>query len=339
MLKIDGSYGEGGGQILRTSLTLACITGQAIEIENIRAGRKQPGLRPQHLTSVHAAAEICEAEISGAQVGSDKLTFKPGRTTKSGAYHWDIGTAGAATLVLQTVLLPLTLAQGASRVIVEGGTHVPYSPPAHYLRDVYVPMLIQSGGEVYTSLERFGWYPQGGGRITAEVEGWAQLQAQDLSVRGELERIFGVGLVTNLPAHIPQRMSDHANKLLSDLAVPMDIRPQRDSSTRSTGAGFFLTAEYANGRAGFSALGERGMPSEQVTEESVLALLSFDATVATVDEYLADQLLLILALADGESRFVTPVVTEHLRTNAWVIQKITGRETRIETHTGRVTVV
>jgi len=336
MLTLDGSYGEGGGQIVRTALTLSCITQTPFEIHDIRAGRRQGGLRPQHLMCVKAAAALCSAQVDGDYVGSEALTFIPAHPAQPGRYSWDIKTAGSVTLLLQTVLLPLALAPGASEVHVLGGTHVPFSPSGHYLRDVYAPMLIQSGAEMAITLHQPGWYPRGGGEISATIEGWAQLQGQDLLERGELERIFGVGLVTKLPVHIPQRMSQHASKLLEALEVPLDIRAERDSSSRSPGAGVFLTAEYGNGRAGFAVLGEQGLPSELVAEEATLALQVFHAGIASVDEHLADQLLLPLALAHGESRYITPQITDHLQTNAWVVRQFLERDIQLDTALGRV---
>ncbi|HLA44310.1 MAG TPA: RNA 3'-terminal phosphate cyclase [Aggregatilineales bacterium] len=336
MIKIDGSSGEGGGQIVRTALTLSCITSTPIEIHHIRANRNQGGLRPQHLACVQAAAQICAAEVTGDYVGSHALTFVPGHPPKAGEYQWDIKTAGATTLLLQTVLLPLAMAEGSSTISAIGGTHVPNSPSGHYLRDVYAPMLIQSGVEVFISLERYGWYPKGGGEITASLEGWSQLHSQNLLERGELERVIGVGLVSKLPVHIPKRLSSHAEKTLSFLNVPLDIRAERDAQALSAGAGVYLTAEYSNGRAGFSAPGERGVPSEDVAEEATFALQVFDAGNASVDKYLADQLVLMLALAEGESQFITPEVTQHLETNCRVIRHFIDRAIHVDNATGRV---
>jgi len=336
LLRIDGSHGEGGGQVLRTALTLSIITSTPFEIYNIRANRSKPGLRPQHLTCVAAAQEICEASVSDIQIGTTDFQFIPKNKALPGRYHWDVGTAGSTVLVMQTVLLPLVMAAGASKVIIEGGTHVPYSPSAHYLRDAYVPMLIQSGGEVFVSLDRYGWRPKGGGQITAQLEGWSQLHGQDLMERGALERIFGYGVATNLPAHIPQRITDHVMRQFDYPDIPIDVRPLRDNSSRSKGAGLFLTAEYANGRAGFSQLGEVGLPAEHLAEEAVYNFELFNTTKATVDQHLADQLVLILALAQGASQFVTPEITEHLRTNIWVIQKFVTRDIVADHHLGHV---
>ncbi|MFP4323393.1 MAG: RNA 3'-terminal phosphate cyclase [Anaerolineales bacterium] len=336
MPRIDGNYGEGGGQILRTGLTLACITGLPLELHNIRAGRKKPGLRPQHLACVRAAADICKAEVRGGEVGSRELYFLPKMAPKPGHYRWQIGTAGAATLVLQTVMLPLAMAPGPSAVHVEGGTHVPHSPTAHYLRDVYIPMLIQSGAEVEMHLERLGWYPKGGGALLLQTEGWAHLSGQNLLERGDLERVFGVGLASNLAAHIPQRLSDHSMRLLASLDVPVDIRVQRDGDAASPGAALCLAMEYANGRAGVSVLGEQGLPAENIAEEAATGVMALAAGGASVDAHLADQLVLLFALADGESAFVTPYVTEHLRTNIWVINRFIQRRISIHEKHGLV---
>lgn len=335
MITIDGSYGEGGGQIIRTAVTLACITEQDIEIKNIRANRDKSGLRNQHLTCVQAAAELCAARLEGAEVGSEHLIFRPTRGTQAGYYFWDVKTAGAASLVMQTILLPLALATGESRVIVKGGTHVPHSPTAHYLRDVYVPMLVQCGADAHVQINQMGWYPQGGGEIEAFIAGDAKLTAQDFCHRGELERIFGVALATNLPAHVPQRLTNRAQKRLKPLDVPLDIRPTLTKG-RSTGAAINLLAEYENGRAGFSILGAKGTSSETVADSAVDALLEFHSAEGSVDPYLADQILPILAISTGKSCYITSDVTLHLTTNAWVIQQFIERSIKINQLTGRI---
>jgi RNA 3'-terminal phosphate cyclase (ATP) len=336
MLSINGSHGEGGGQILRTALSLACITQTPIELTHIRASRAKPGLRPQHLACVKAAAELCGAEVLGGELGSQTLRFVPHHPVRAGVYQWDIGTAGSATLLAQTVLLPLALANGPSQVRIIGGTHVPASPPAHFLRDVYTPMLVQSGADVVVSLERYGWHPRGGGEIRLYIEGWAQLEGQDLRERGGLERVFGESIASHLPAHIPQRMTAHGEKLLQFDEFQVDLRPTRDGSALSKGAGFFITAEYGNGRAGFSCLGEEGFPAEKVAEEAINDLFSFHARHASVDSHLADQLLLVLMLAQGPSHFVTDRISEHFRTNVWVIQRFIERDIQFDVHTGHV---
>lgn len=335
MLKIDGSYGEGGGQIIRTALTLSCITSLPVKIRKVRAGREKPGLRPQHVTCVEAAAMLCDAEVTGAEVGSEKLTFRPTRPVYSGEYCFKIETAGAASLVMQTVLLPLVISEGESTVHVTGGTHVPHSPTAHYLRDVYAPMLIQSGADVVITLPQYGWYPEGGGEIVAKIQGRPKLKAQTLVERGELERVFGVGLASNLQVHIPQRLTSRAEGQLEELEAPVDIRPEK-ATGRSTGAGLFLTAEYENGRGGFTSIGSRGLPSETVADNATQELLKFHRSNAAVDPHLADQLLLILALAYGASSYTTSQITRHLETNQWVIQQFLERKITLDAKKGLV---
>ncbi len=337
MLYLDGSQGEGGGQIVRTALTLSAITGIPVRIERIRAGRGTPGLRAQHVTAIQAAADICAAHTEGVEVGAEAITFAPGRPVRPGRYEWAVGTAGAATLVLQTVLLPLALADGPSRVRVSGGTHVPFSPSAHYLRDVYLPFLWGMGAEMTLSIESYGWMPEGGGALTVEIAGGARLQGVDMRQRGPLERIFGAAVGCNLPAHIPQRIANRAINLLASLDALVDIRPLRVSGI-STGAGIFLAAEYANGRGGCGALGRKGMPSEAVAQKAVTELLAFDRSGATVDEHLADQIVLPLALAEGPSWYTTPAITSHLATNIAVVRAFLDRPLSVDEATGLVSV-
>lgn len=336
LLTIDGSYGEGGGQVLRTALALSCITQTPIEIANIRAGRKKPGLAAQHLTCVRAAAQICRAEISGDELGSKWIRFVPGRPAAPGRYRWDIseeagrGSAGATSLVIQTVLLPLALAPGRSTLTVNGGTHVPFSPPVHYLQTVFLPVL-----DLPVSLEvlDWGWYPRGGGAVQVEIEGPAILHPVELAARGDLERIEGKAVVTNLPSHIPQRMVNRARGALRSLDVPLDIVPLRERGP-APGAGIFLTAHYTNGRGGFSALGKRGKPAEKVAEEACEALLTHHHSEAAVDEHLADQLILPCALAPGRSVITTPEVTGHLTTNIHIVQQFLELEIELEGEPG-----
>lgn len=331
MVQIDGAYGEGGGQILRTSLALACVTGQPVTVVNIRARRKNPGLAPQHLAGVRAVAEICCAHVEGDRLGSQRLVFRPGGPAVAGAYRWDVsevagrGSAGSVSLIVQTVLLPLLLAPGASRLRIRGGTHVPFSPPVHYLQEVFLPTL---GLPARLDLLAWGWYPQGGGEVAVEITGPATPRPLVLAERGPLERVTGVAAVTNLPAHIPQRMADRARSLLRDLGVPLEIEPLRARGP-GPGAGVFLTAHYARARAGFSALGQKGKASETVAEEACRDLLAHHQGSAAADFHLADQLILPCALAaagGARSVITTARVTEHLVTNIHVVRQFLRAE-------------
>lgn len=338
---INGAYGEGGGQILRTSLALAAILHRPIRIENIRAGRKSPGLAAQHLTAVRAAAMICDARLSGDFLGSTTLIFEPQSNPIPGFYEFDVaearqgGSAGAATLVLQTVLPPLALAPQLSTVTVKGGTHVPWSPPFNYLRDVYLPLAAQVGVQATIDLVAWGWYPVGEGEIKATIPGMAKSAGQQKSVggfketRGALQQIRGAAVAASLPAHIAQRMRDRAAKLLDQAGLSFVIEPERVSAA-SPGAGIFLTAEYGSSRAGFSALGEKGKPAEQVAEEAVHALLSFHQSGAMLDEHLADQLILPLALSGLALTLSVERVSQHMLTKLWVVEQFLGPVAKID---------
>jgi RNA 3'-terminal phosphate cyclase (ATP) len=336
VITLDGSHGEGGGQIVRTAITLSCLTGTPVLIENIRAGRKPSGLRPQHVTAIYAAAEISEAEVQGVEVGSNAVLFEPGEHMRAGDYEWSVGTAGATTLVLQTILLPLALADGESTVKIHGGTHVPNSPSGHYVRDVYVPVLLSMGVDVQVYMDCYGWTPEGGGTLEAYTAGNAQPVGVDKRERGRIERVFGTAIGCNLPSHIPQRIANRATNLLTEFDAPVDIRPQRTRSI-STGAGIFLAVEYTNGRGGFGVIGRKGMPSEAVAEKAITALLGFHDSGAAIDRHLADQLIVPLALAQGASAFTTDDLTSHLYTNINTVRAFTDRPIEVDESTRTVT--
>lgn len=327
MIHIDGSYGEGGGQILRTSLSIAAITGKPITINNIRAKRKKPGLAAQHLTGVRAAAKICNADLQGDALGSTMLQFTPQTAVQSGNYIFDVteaslgGSAGSVALVLQTILLPLALANNDSQVILRGGTHVSYSPAIAYIEQVYLPMLRPMGINAEIKLNAWGWYPQGGGEVELQVKGnTGQLRGINIIERGDLQKVEGIAAVTELPANIPQRMLNRAVNLLHAEDIKTNIIPLRAKGI-APGAGLFLTAVYENSLAGFGALGRLGLTSEKVAEIACEEFLKFHQTSAPIDEHLADQLLLPAVLAAEASQYRVAEVTLHLTTNAWVIEQ------------------
>src|ERR1051325_4105851 len=204
MITIDGSFGEGGGQILRTSLALALVTGKPFRIERIRAGRKNPGLLRQHLTAVNAAAQIGRAEVAGASIGSRELTFAPQAVT-AGSYHFAVGTAGSATLVLETVLPALLIADGPSALVLEGGTHNPYAPPFDFLDKTFLPLVCMMGPRVAARLERHGFYPAGGGKFIVDIEPAARLGRIELDERGDITGRRARALIANLPRQIAER--------------------------------------------------------------------------------------------------------------------------------------
>jgi RNA 3'-terminal phosphate cyclase (ATP) len=336
MIVIDGSYGEGGGQVVRTSLALSAITGQPVRIEQIRAGRHKPGLKPQHLTAVRAAARVCDAEVEGAKLNSQAITFAPRSAPRAGTYTFDVaqatkgGSAGSVSLILQTVLVPLALAGGTSQLTLRGGTHVAWSPSFDYLKRVYLPTLARIGIGAKVNIRKWGWYPIGGGEVEATVEGSETggeerppgnaLDVLDLRERGPLLRVRGVSASSNLPKHIRTRQERAALQSLRSNGVNARIDVV-DAPSKGKGTVTFLWAEFENAVAGFTSLGELGKPAEQVAEEAAAELLEFLHSDAALDRHLADQLVLPLALAAGSSQFTTEVVTQHLLTNAWVVNR------------------
>jgi RNA 3'-terminal phosphate cyclase (ATP) len=338
MIVIDGSYGEGGGQVLRTCLALAAISGQAVRIERIRAGRHKPGLKPQHLTAVRAAAKICDAVVEGDKPDSQTLSFVPHSAPRAGTYTFDVslaakgGSAGAVSLIFQTVLPPLALAEGTSHLTLAGGTHVAWSPPFDYLKRVYLPTLARMGIRAKVNLEKWGWYPSGGGIVKATVEGRAGSQGLcglDLMQRGKLQRVRGLSASSNLPKHIRERQAGTVLQVLRSAGLNPRV-DEIDAPSKGQGTAVFLWAECDNALAGFTALGERGKPAEQVAEEAARALLAYVNSQAALDRYLVDQLVLPLALASGPSHLATETVTQHLLTVAWAVCQFLPGRVRVE---------
>jgi len=329
---IDGSQGEGGGQILRTSVALAAALGKSVRVVNIRSNRRPGGLRPQHLSAVQAVARICHARVSGDQVDSREILFEPG-PVESGEYRFDIGTAGSTSLVAQTLLPPLALSGGDSRITVTGGTHNPWAPCFEYLRDVFGLLVTASNIEVYFELERAGFYPAGGGRLRIDVgalEGWDEMDPFRYAERGQLRYIEGVSAVsTRLPAHIAERQASQALGRLAAAGHAATIE-QTALESDSPGTVLFLRAVFGRSTAGFFALGQRGKPAEEVADEAVDQLLDFLDGAGAVDEHAADQLITLAALCPLQTAFTTRRPTGHLWTNAQVIRQLTGRDTRIE---------
>ena len=317
MIELDGATGEGGGQILRSALSLSMITGQPFRINNIRANRSKPGLMRQHLMAVHSAAHISGAAVSHAEVGSTTLTFAPEKI-KAGDYEFAIGTAGSCTLVLQTLIPALLFADGPSTVRISGGTHNPMAPPAQFLQRAYCRALAGMGAHVDIELQRSGFYPAGGGVLRASVAPCAQLKQIALMERGARVAAYAEAIVAAIPGSVAQRelaavgagMGWDESQLLVR-GLPADQGP---------GNALLMTFDYENVTDVFSGIGEKSRTSEAVAAHALREAREYLASGAAVGEHLADQLLLPMALAGG-GRFTAATVSQHALTNAEVIAR------------------
>lgn len=319
MLRIDGSQGEGGGQILRTSLALAIITRRPVFIENIRAKRDKPGLRRQHLMAVQAAARISGAKVSGDMLGSRELRFEPA-AAQAGDYKFDIGSAGSTTLVLQTILPPLLLADSSSTVELIGGTHNPFAPPVEFLERAFLPLVDNMGSHVVLTLERPGFYPAGGGRLLATIEPTDYLTPIEIAERGHIRSRLCRATVSNLPDHIAERELATVAAALDWPEECLELRRYRE---RNFGPGNVVTIEVEGQHVTevFTGFGRRGVPAETVAGEVAAEARRYLEAGVPIGEHLADQLLLPLALAGGGS-YVTMALTPHTMTNIDIIQKL-----------------
>lgn len=318
-VEIDGSMGEGGGQVLRTSLSLSVLTGRSLRLVNIRARRAKPGLMAQHLKAVEAAAAISAARVEGAQLGSGSLLFEP-REIRADTYDFDIGTAGSTSLVLQTILVPLGFALGSSTVVVTGGTHVHWSPSFHYLDWQWAPFLRSIGFDLRLEMEQAGFYPRGGGRVRVTIRPSLRRTPLRLTTRGKLRRIRGISGVARLDRKIAERQERRACERLEGLCSEIEIEIA-EVPAASPGTFLLLLAECEHSQACYGALGARGKPAEKVADEAAEGMAEFLAGDGAVDPWLADQLILPLAVAEGDSEVRTARVTGHLLTNAQVVQE------------------
>lgn len=320
MIEIDGSYGEGGGQLLRTAVALAAITGQALHIQNVRARRSHPGLAPQHLAAVKSVAALCGAEVEGLQLNSQEMVFHPARL-RGGEFQFDVGTAGSITLVLQAVL-PVAL-MGPERLVMEirGGTEVRAAPPLDYFRHVFLPLLSLMGGRVSLHVVRRGYFPRGGGEVRVEVEPGVRLRPLVLETRGALSEVRGIAHVSNLPAHITARMVRAAQEALPPVPAP-HIEQQLLAWPQAIGQGgaIVLWAHCGNGVLGSAATAQRGVPAERLGEEAGGALRAEIESGATLDVHAADQMLVYAALANGPSHFTSRTLSSHASTTMWLIE-------------------
>ncbi len=338
LVELDGSYGEGGGQILRSSLTLSLLTGKPFRLRNVRARRPKPGLQPQHLMAVRAAAEVGGAQVRGASVGSSDLTFEPGDVS-AGAYRFDIRTAGSTGLVLQTLCLPLALRGGApSEVTVIGGTHVTTSPCFHFLQTTWRAYLERMGLRLSLSMRRPGFYPRGGGEVVAHIPPVPGLRGVTLPARGDV-MVHGFSAIAGLPEHVMVRQARRANfRMEQSFGAGTDIR--QEVWAGGPGSVLALVVETEPAPALFFGLGARGKPAEAVADEAAdQAVAYLRAAPAAVDAHSADQIVLPLALAEGPSEYTAAEMTQHLLTNVTTIRRFVERDISCEGHLGQPGVV
>lgn len=326
MLIIDGSQGEGGGQILRTALSLSACLNRPFRIINIRSARSKPGLRPQHLVAVQAAASIAAAQVEGDAIGSQTLTFVPGAIT-AGEYSFDIGTAGSTTLVLQTVLPALLAAKGPSRLILEGGTHNPMAPPFEFLQHAFLPLINRMGPNVSARLERSGYFPAGGGLVEVQIAPVTQLGALNLPERGAVRDIRATATVANLPEHIARRELQVLQQQLNLESSQLSIN--RDNVARGPGNIVVVQITCEHVTEVYAAFGKRGVRAETVANRLAQRVRHYLAADVAVGDYLADQLLVPLALA-GNSSFLTMRPTRHTLTNIDVIRSFIDVDISLE---------
>jgi|SRR5579859_3406865 len=317
MIRIDGSAGEGGGQVLRTALGLSLVTGKPFQIEKIRAKRERAGLLRQHLTAVLAATEIGNAKVEGATLGSKDLSFTPVKV-RAGEYHFAVGTAGSGTLVLQTILPALMLADKASHLVIEGGTHNIQAPPFDFLQKTFIPLLNHLGPKVALELERYGFYPAGGGRFTVETNACTAISPAQWVGREEVIHRHGVAIVANLPRSIAQREIDTLGHMLGWGPECFEIIETKNSA----GPGNVIMVEIGTPSITevFTGFGRLGASAEHVASEAAGAARSYLSSQAFAGEHLADQLLIPLALAGGGS-FTATKISLHAQTNMKVIER------------------
>lgn len=325
-IEIDGSSGEGGGQILRSALALSLVTGRPFRMVNVRAGRKRPGLMRQHLTAVRAAVEVGGATVAGAEIGSRELAFAPG-LVRAGDYRFSVGTAGSATLVFQTVFPALALAPGRSTVVVEGGTHNPLAPPFDFLARAFLPLVARMGPRATAVLERPGFYPAGGGRFRVEIEPAASFGSLELVDRGAVRERRATAVVALLPRTIAERELRVVRERLNWDPAWTRIEHVQDA----VGPGNVVSVEIASEHVTevFTGFGERGVAAERVGADAAEEAAEYLAAGVPVGRHLADQLLLPMALGGG-GRFRTTTPSGHARTHAELLRTFLGAQVRIE---------
>ena len=326
MISIDASQKSGSGTIVRYALALAALLGEELHLTNIRAKRSQPGLRPQHLKAAEALSELCQGTLKGGRIGASEITFKPGGRVKGGRFEWDIGTAGSTTMLLMTIIPAACFAQGSTSFRITGGLFQDFAPSAHHMQHLLFPSLARMGLNAQLEIVRPGYVPRGGGIIEVKVEPLkVPLKPLSLPQQGQVTGIEGIALSSRLKERkVSERLAQTCQKALQP-RYQAQIRPIYDTDALQAGAALAVWAHTSSGAIiGADMAGAPRRSSEEIAERVARSLLEDLATGATVDRYLADQLILYAALAEGVTEYRIPRMTEHVETNLWLVERILG---------------
>ncbi len=344
-VSIDGSLLEGGGQLLRVAVALSGVTGRPIRVENIRLKREKPGLRHQHLSAVKAVAELVDAQVTGLKVGSQNITFQPGRMV-SKDYSVDVGTAGSTTLILQALMPALAFAPAQTRVTLTGGTNNPLAPSIDYMMHVLMPALRMAAYNCEVDLVRRGFYPKGDGHVIVDSKATDTLRPLQLIQPEEIRRVNIHSYSCRLPSHITQRMAKSASEIIqktlrAETTTSIEVLQAEDPKcSPDPGCGLLLTLEHTSGLvAGFDGLGEQGKPAERVAEEVVYSAQHHLRAEAPVEPHLCDQLIVWMSLADGHSQVRTSALTLHALTCIEVARQVLGVKFEVEGKLGEAATI
>jgi len=339
MIYVDGAQKSGSGTIVRFAVGLATLLGEEVHLTNIRAKREKPGLRPQHLRAIQALQQICQGSLDGGEIGSSEIRFKPGGRIKSGYYEWDIGTAGSTTLLAMTLLPAACFSPGTMSFKICGGLFQDFAPSAYHMQYVLFPMLKRMGITARLSIIRPGYVPRGGGIIQVEIEPvTGKIKPIRLSSQGQVTGIEGFALSSHLKQRrVSQRMVEKCSQLLKSNGYDPQIEIVNDTSALQRGAALALYAKTSSGCIiGADRAGRLGRTSEDIGKYVAESLIEDLATGATVDRYLADQLIFYAALADGTSEYRIPGLTEHVETNLWLVESMLGAKTEVSKNIVRI---
>jgi RNA 3'-terminal phosphate cyclase (ATP) len=333
MLHIDGGQKSGSGTIVRFAVGLATLLGEQLHLTNIRAKREKPGLRPQHLKAIQALQQMCQGSLAGGKVGSSEIWFNPGGEVKGGRYEWDIGTAGSTTLLVMTLLPAACFSRGAISLKLSGGLFQDFAPSAYHMRYVLFPVLKTMGITAKLNIIRPGYVPRGGGIIEVEVEPVkGKLKPIRLPAQGKVTEIQGIALSSHLrERRVSERMVEKCNEVLRSRGYQANVEIVHDTLAIQRGASLTVYAKTSSGCIiGADRAGEPRRTSEDIGRYVATSLIEDLSTGATVDRYLADQLIFYAALADGISQYRIPRLTEHVETNLWLVATILGAKTEID---------